>query len=70
MAFSTWTALKTTILDALDDGSVLTKSYSIGDKQHSFRDLTEVLAMLKYIDTKIAAEAGGGVVHAKFVRAR
>lgn len=56
MAFTSWEDLKDTIKDAIKDGSILTKSYSIEGRSHTFRDMGEVLKLLEYIDTQIAAE--------------
>jgi hypothetical protein len=56
MAFTTWAALKTTILDGIADGSVLTKSYTVGDVGRTLRDMSEVIAFLKFIDYQISAE--------------
>jgi hypothetical protein len=56
MAFTTWSALKTSILDDMASGSVLTKSYAVGDVNRTFRDLSEVITFLKFIDYQISAE--------------
>ena len=70
MAFSTWNALKTQILDALADGSILTRQYQIGGRMHTFRSLDEVMEFLKYCDTMIAVVDNQGNREAlvKFVR--
>ena len=57
MAFTTWSALKTSILDDIASGSVLTKSYAVGDVNRTFRDLREVMEFLKFIDFQISAES-------------
>lgn len=57
MAFTTWSALKTSILDDIANGSVLTKAYSVGDVTRTFRDLREVMEFLKFIDFQISAES-------------
>ena len=54
--FTTWSTLKTDILNDLSNGSVLTKSYSIGGRNHTFRDLREVMDFIKFIDEQINAE--------------
>jgi len=56
MAFTTWSALKTSILDDIASGSVLTQSYSIAGRSRYFRTMTEVVDFLKFCDTQIAAE--------------
>ncbi len=56
MAFTTWSALKTSILDDIANGSILTKSYAIGDVNRTFRDLREVTEFLKFVDYQVAAE--------------
>lgn len=57
MAFTTWSALKTSILDDIASGSVLTKSYAVGDVNRTFRDLREVTEFLKFIDYQVSAES-------------
>lgn len=69
MAFTTWATLKTTILNALKDGSILTKSYTLNDRTMTFRDLGEVMDFLKFIDQQIASESGSGRTYAKFMNA-
>ena len=56
MAFTTWSALKTSILDDIASGSVLTKSYSIANRTRTFRDMSEVVSFLKFCDEQILAE--------------
>jgi hypothetical protein len=57
MAFTTWTALRTSMLDDLASGSWKTKSYSIGDMTRTFRDFEDFKAMLDYVETRAAAES-------------
>lgn len=56
MAFTTWSALKTSILDDIASGSVLTKAYSIHDRSRTFRDMTEVITFLERCNKEILAE--------------
>jgi hypothetical protein len=53
MAFTTWQALKTSILDDIADGSILTKSYSIGTRTRVFQSMAEVIEFLKFCDDQI-----------------
>jgi hypothetical protein len=69
MAFTTWAALKTAVLDGLANGSVLTSSYTINGRVISFRNLKEVTDFLKYIDQQIAAGNNTGRTYVKFVNA-
>jgi hypothetical protein len=69
MAFTTWTALKTAILDGLASGAVLTSSYTINGRTITFRNFKEVTDYLGFIDRQIAAESKIGRTHAKFVDA-
>lgn len=69
MAFTTWSALKTAILDDIANGSVLTSSYTINGRSHNFRTLKEVMDFLKFIDQRIGTDSGGGRNYAKFVDA-
>lgn len=68
MAFSTWTALKTSLLDAIADGSILTSSYAINGRSHSFRSLDEAMRFIQFCDQQIAAESGPLTSVAEFVR--
>jgi len=61
LAFTSWTALKTAILDAVADGSILTKSYSIDGRTHVMRDASDIKALLQMCDEQIAAEGSGFV---------
>jgi gamma-glutamylcysteine synthetase len=56
MAFTTWQALKTSILDDIASGSVLTKSYGIANRSQTFRDMGDVISFLKFCDEQILAE--------------
>jgi hypothetical protein len=56
MAFTTWTALKTQILDDIAGGSILTRSYSIGSRSRFFQTIPEVIEFLKFCDYQIACE--------------
>ncbi len=66
MAFTTWTALKTAILNAIADGSVLTSSYTINGRTITFRALKEATDFIAFIDQQIASEAGGARTFASF----
>ena len=71
MAFTSWSALKTAVLNDLADGNVLTKSYSISGRSHTFRDLSEVAKFISFCDQQIAAESGDGdsvFFYPKFMR--
>jgi len=68
MAFTTWAALKTKILDDIANGSVLTQAYSSSDKTHTFRSMADVITFLKYVDLQIAAEESGTVRRGPTVR--
>lgn len=58
MAFSTWSALKTAILDDLANGSVLTKSYTIEGRRREFQDLRQVAEFIQFCDMQIMAASG------------
>lgn len=56
--FTTWSALKTAILNDLSNGSALTKSYSIKGRARSFQDLDQVRKFLELCDMEIMAAEG------------
>lgn len=58
MAFTTWSALKTTILNDLADGSARTRRYSVGERQVEFHSLKEIMDFLAYCDVMILGESG------------
>ena len=61
MAFTTWTVLRTAILDSLADGSWKTQSYQALGRSIRFTSLAEVMEFLDYVDKKIAeASLTGG----------
>lgn len=66
MAFIDWVTLKTSILNDIADNSILTKSYTIGDRSRTFRELSEVMEFLKFIDMQIGAASGGKTAYASF----
>ena len=68
MAFTSWTALRTSILDGLADGSVLTSSYGIHGRNHVFKSLYEVRSFLDFVEMQIAAESGDQTSLAQFTR--
>lgn len=68
MAFTSWQDLRTSILDDLADGSILTKSYAVGSRSRTFRDLSEVAEFLKFIDLQLGASGGTKTAFAAFRR--
>lgn len=54
MAFTTWTALRTTVRDSLADGSWKYRSYDALGRAVRFSSLKEVMEFLDYVDKKIA----------------
>ena len=68
--FTSWSALKTQILNDLASGKALTSGYSIGGHSINFRSFTEIRSFLEYCDMQIKAEGGlsGGTAYAKFER--
>ncbi len=68
MAFIDWSSLKTAILNDIADGSILTKAYSIGNRSRTFRDLSDVMEFLRFIDMQIGAVSGGKTAYASFKR--
>jgi hypothetical protein len=69
MAFSTWSALKTSILNDIADGSILTQSYNIANgRSRNFRSLREVTDFLQFCDMQIAAEGGAQENYVEFTR--
>lgn len=68
MSFSSWSALRTAVLDDLANGKVLVGGYSIGGRSISFKSLAEVQNFIVFCDLQIKAEAGGATSYAKFER--
>ena len=58
MAFTSYTALRTAVLDAIADGSILTSGYSFMGRQHTFRSLDEATKLVDWLEQKIGEEAG------------
>ena len=58
MPFTTWSALKTTILNDIADNSFRTKSYSINGRSHAFQDMREVREFLQLCDQMTMAGTG------------
>lgn len=58
MAFTTWTALYNSMLDDLASGAWKTKSYTIQDRTHTYRDFSDFKEMLEYARTMAATESG------------
>ena len=67
MAFTTWTALHTAMLDALASNQWMHESFTYGDHQTRYRSLPEFLQALEYVKREAAAESGTAVrrVYAK-----
>lgn len=59
--FTTWAALKTQILNALSNGSILTEEYEITGRRRRFRSLKEVREMLDYCDMMTGSTTEGGL---------
>lgn len=68
MADFDWAALKTAILNDLQNGSALTKSYNVEGRSRTFQDLSEVLKLLELCDGQVFAAARGQVNYAGFRR--
>lgn len=68
MAFTSWAALKQQILDAMADGSILTRSYAVGDRQRTFHSMKEVMDFLAFCDGQIMSAAGSRANLARFGR--
>jgi hypothetical protein len=68
MAFTSWSALKTAILDDLAGGKVLVAGYSIGGRSISFKSMKEVMDFIAFCDIQIKAESGGATAFAKYER--
>lgn len=62
-----WSQLHQSIQADLATGNWKTKSYQIGSRRHEFRDVTEILAMLRHIEQQagIASGAWTGRTYAK-----
>lgn len=58
MAFTTWAALKTQMLDDLAAGNWRTESYQVGDMQKKFRTFKDFMEVLNYVTDMAAVEAG------------
>jgi len=58
MAFTTWSALYDSMLDDLASGAWKTKSYTIGERTHTYRDFDDFKKMLEYARTQAANESG------------
>lgn len=63
MAFTTWTALKTSMLDDLAAGKWRVKSYQLGADGPStvYRSWADFQAALEYVTSKAGQEAGTAV---------
>lgn len=68
IAFTSYSALKTAILDDMASGKILTSGYSIGGRSISFRSMREVLDYIQWLDMMISAEGGGLTSFVKFER--
>lgn len=54
--FTTWTALKTQLLDDFAKGLHSRKSYTCGDTTVEFRNFSEFRDMLAFVENRAAAE--------------
>ena len=63
MAFTTWTALKTAMLDDLAAGKWRVKSYQLGvdGPSTTYRSFADFKEALEYVTSKAGAEAGTAV---------
>lgn len=63
MAFTTWAALKTSMLNDLAAGSWKVKSYQLGQDGPStvYRSFDDFRAALEYVESKAGTEAGTAV---------
>lgn len=59
MAFTTWSALKTRMLDDLASGKWMLKSYTIDGVSRTFVSIDEFMKVLEYAERKAAQESGG-----------
>ncbi len=55
--FTTWTALRTQLLDDFAKGLHSRKSYTCGDTTVVFRDFREFSEMLAFVENRAAAES-------------
>lgn len=55
---SQWSELHAKMQADLATGRWQTKSYQIGSRRHEFRDVSELLAMLKYVEQQAGLESG------------
>jgi len=58
MAFTTWAALKSKLLDDLESGAWKYKSYSIGGRTTTYSSFSEFKELLDFVEKKAAEEAG------------
>jgi hypothetical protein len=55
-SFTTWTALRTQLLDDFARGAHVQKSYTCGETTITYRDFAEFREMLEYVERRAAAE--------------
>lgn len=67
MVFTSWSILKTAILDDLASGKSLVGGYSIGGRSISFKSLIEVQNFICFCDIQIKA-GDNSTAYAKFER--
>lgn len=58
MAFTSWSSLKTQLLDAMSDGSWKEKSFEADGKKVEFRSLSEIRTYFDFVN-RMAAEENG-----------
>ena len=66
MAFTSWAALRTAILDDLASGKAMTKSYTIDGRTHLLRSIGEIREFIKLCNEMIVEEQGGMTNYASF----
>lgn len=57
--FTTWSALKTQLLNDFARGAHMQKSYTCGDTTVEFRNFGEFRDMLAFVEARAAAESTG-----------
>ena len=72
MAFTTWTALETEILNDMADQNWTTKSYAVAGRSRTIRDVSELEDLLNYVRRMkiIAGEGGAAFVPRTYAKPR
>lgn len=60
LAFTTWSALLTTLKDALADGSWATQSFEVDGMKKTYRSIDEFMALYKEVERRANVDAGTG----------